>query len=192
MKAKIFIPLTLLCASALTLATTGCVEEVTPSGVTIDQNQLNASAQSGMATLAAIPSTMIYCNSDNSDHHCDIGYPGMQIIRDRMTGDMTINPNGTNYDQFYFYARGYNDAGYWMPQLILNFYGKLILSINKAAGAFPEGIETEIGMGCRAKALAFRAMTYLDVARWFEYLPATSPRPRAPRVTPCSTSRTPS
>ncbi len=184
MKAKIFIPLTLLCASALTLATTGCVEEVTPSGVTIDQNQLNASAQSGMATLAAIPSTMIYCNSDNSDRHCDIGYPGMQIIRDRMTGDMTINPNGTNYDQFYFYARGYNDAGYWMPQLILNFYGKLILSINKAAGAFPEGIETEIGMGCRAKALAFRAMTYLDVARWFEYLPCDVTKAESPEGNP--------
>lgn len=171
MKSRIFIPLTLLCASALTLTTTGCVEEVTPGGSTLDKNQLNGSTQAGMATLAAIPSTMIFCNSDNSDRHSDIGYPGMQIIRDRMTGDMTINPNGTNYDQFSFWAQGYNDAGYWMPQIILNYYGKLILAINKAAGTFPEGIETEDGQGCRAKALAFRAMAYLDVARWFEYLP---------------------
>lgn len=171
MKSRIFIPLTLLCASALTLTTTGCVEEVTPGGSTLDQNQLNGSTQAGMATLAAIPSTMIFCNSDNSDRHSDIGYPGMQIIRDRMTGDMTINPNGTNYDQFSFWAQGYNDAGYWMPQIILNYYGKLILAINKAAGTFPEGIETEDGQGCRAMALAFRAMAYLDVARWFEYLP---------------------
>lgn len=169
MKTKIFSAVA-LCAATLSL-TTGCVDEVIPDGSTILQEQLNSSTAAGAATLAALPSTIIYCNSDISDRHSDIGYPGMMIIRDRQTGDMTINPWGTNYDQFAYFAQGYNDEGYWMPQQILNYYGKLILACNKAAGAFPEGIEAEDGKGSRAIALGYRALAYLDVARWFEYLP---------------------
>lgn len=175
MKTKIFAALTLAVASMTTL--TGCVDDALPQGGTITQDQLNATTKAGGSTLAAIPSMIIYVGIDNSDHHCDIGYAGMMIMRDRMTGDMTINPNGTNYDQFGYYARGYNDEGYWMPQLILNYYAKLILSCNKAASTFPDGIETEDGQGCRAIALAYRAFSYLDVARWYEYLPCDKTKP---------------
>ncbi|MCM1163761.1 MAG: RagB/SusD family nutrient uptake outer membrane protein [Muribaculaceae bacterium] len=169
MKTKIIAALTLAAASMTAL--TGCMEDKDPMGGTITQDQLNATTKAGGSTLAAIPSMIIYVNTDNSDHHCDIGYAGMMIMRDRMTGDMTINCNGTNYDQFSYYAQGYNDEGYWMPQLILNYYSKLILATNKAAATFPAGIETEDGQGCRAIALAYRALAYLDVARWYEYLP---------------------
>ncbi|MDE6418576.1 MAG: RagB/SusD family nutrient uptake outer membrane protein [Duncaniella sp.] len=175
MKTKIFAALAL--SSAALLSFTSCIDEVQPNGGTITTTQLQSSPAAGMSTLTAIPSMILYCGVDNWDKHCDIGYAGMMIIRDRMTGDMCINPNGTNYDQWSGYAQGRMDEGYWFPQIITYYYGKLVLTCNKAAEAFPEDVEDEISKGCRAVALAYRALTYIDCARWFEYLPcdATSP-----------------
>ncbi|MDE5750548.1 MAG: RagB/SusD family nutrient uptake outer membrane protein [Duncaniella sp.] len=121
---------------------------------------------------------ILYCGVDNTDRHFDIGYAGMMIMRDRMTGDMCINPNGTNYDQWGGYAKNQIQSNYVYPQIITLYLGKLVLTCNKAAEAFPETVEDETSKGCRAVALAYRALTYLDCARWFEYLPcdgATSP-----------------
>lgn len=169
MKTKIIAALLLGSVSALSF--TSCIDEVQPNGGTITTDQLQSSPAAGLATITAIPSMILYCGVDNWNKHCDIGIPGMMIIRDRMTGDMTINPNGTNYDQFGYYAQGMIDAGYWMPQIITYYYGKLILTCNNAAKAFPETVEDDASKGSRAVALAYRAYAYLDVARWFEYLP---------------------
>ncbi|MCM1522265.1 MAG: RagB/SusD family nutrient uptake outer membrane protein [Muribaculaceae bacterium] len=169
MKTKIFATL------ALTVATmgltTGCVEDVTPMGSTITQEQLQGNTKAGGATLSAIPAMVIYSNSDNSDWHGDFGYPSMMIVRDRMTGDMLINCHGTNYDHFSGYAQAYNAENLAVNQRVWNYYTRFVLACNKAAATFPAGIETEDGQGCRAIALGYRALAYLDMARWYEYLP---------------------
>lgn len=175
MKSKIFAALAL--SSAAMLSFTSCIDEVQPNGSTVTTDQLQSSPAAGVSTLTAIPSMILYCGSDNTDKHADIGYAGMMIMRDRMTGDMCINPNGTNYDQFGGYAQNKIQSGYWFPQLITLYLGKLILTCNKAAEAYPETVEDEYSKGARAVALTYRALAYLDCARWFEYLPndGTSP-----------------
>lgn len=174
MKTKIFATLA-LCGAFVGL--TGCIEEVEPSGGTITQTQLNSSVKAGMATLQAIPATMIKSNSDNSGWHGDFGYPAMMIIRDEMTGDFTVNCKQTGYDHFGGYAQNYVQQDLALMGYLYRYYGSLLLSCNKGAGAFPADVEEEAAKGCRAKALAYRAMTYLDLARWFEYLPCDGTSP---------------
>ncbi|MDE6179020.1 MAG: RagB/SusD family nutrient uptake outer membrane protein [Duncaniella sp.] len=175
MKSKILAALAL--SSAAMLSFTSCIEEVQPNGSSVTTDQLQSSPTAGISAIAAIPSMILYCGSDNTDRHCDIGYAGMMIMRDRMTGDMCINPNGTNYDQYGGYAQNKIQSGYWFPQLITLYLGKLVLTCNKAAEAYPETVEDDYSKGARAVALTYRALAYLDCARWFEYLPcdATSP-----------------
>ncbi len=158
-------------AAVAAVSLSGCIDEVSPSGSTITTEQLQSSVKAGEAAAAAMPSTLNICNSDATAHHCDFGYPALMIIRDRCTGDMTWNPNFTNYDWFSNFAEAAFDEGYWMPQQIGNFYGQQILACNESARAFPEDAELEAQKGARAVSLAFRAFTYLDVARWYEYLP---------------------
>lgn len=175
MKSKILAALAL--SSAAMLSFTSCIEEVQPNGSNVTTDQLQSSPTAGISTLTAIPSMILYCGADNTDRHSDIGYAGMMIMRDRMTGDMCINPNGTNYDQFSMWAQNRIQSGYFTPQLITLYLGKLVLTCNKAAEAYPETVEDEYSKGARAVALTYRALAYLDCARWFEYLPcdATSP-----------------
>lgn len=168
MKTKIFLPLAL--CGALSVALTGCIEEVQPTDV-ISQEQLSSSVKAGSSTLAAIPSMMIFCNSDATNNHADFGYPAMMMMRDHMTNDMVCNANGTNYDHFSPYEGNSLANNLASVQIILNYYGKLIMTTNKAAGAFPADVEEDAAKGCRAVALAYRAMAYLDVARWYEFLP---------------------
>lgn len=176
MKTKIFASLTLSAAAVIGL--TGCLDEVQPSGSTITQEQLNSSVKAGSATLYAMPTTILKSSSDASDWHGDFGYPAMMMIRDAMTGDMTVNVNGTSYDHLAAYAQLRSmGEGHFYPQRIWNYYTTLVLSANKGAQAFPEDVEEPQAMGCRALALAFRAMAYLDMARWFEYLPCEGTSP---------------
>lgn len=158
-------------AAAAAVSLSGCIEEVTPSGGTILTEQLQSSVKAGEAAIAAMPSTLNICNSDQTDAHCDFGYPAMMIARDRCTGDITWNPNFTCYDWFKGFAQGRFSENSFYVQMISNFYGQEILACNKSAEAFPETVETDVQMGARAVALAFRAFAYLDVARWYEYLP---------------------
>lgn len=176
MKNNIFASLALCSAAALALS--GCIEEVKPAGSTITQEQLNSSVQAGSATLYAMPSTILLSSSDASDWHGDFGYPAMMMIRDAMTGDFTVNCNGTGYDHMAVYAQNRNmgDNSFY-TQRVWNYYTTLVSAINKGAQAFPEGIESDLGMGCRAVALAYRAMAYLDMARWYEYLPCEGTSP---------------
>ena len=175
MKTKIFPSLAFAAASALVLS--GCIDEVKPEGSTIVTDQLQSSVMAAQAAVSAVPGMIIYTNSDNTGVHSDFGYPSMMIIRDRMTGDMTINCKGTNYDHFSGYAKNIIDADRLNTQLILNYYGLFISSINKACEAYPADSETDTGKGGRAVALAMRAFAYLDVARWYEYLPCEGTSP---------------
>lgn len=175
MKSRIFPSLAFAAASALVLS--GCIDEVKPEGSTIVESQLQSSVLAAQAAAAAMPAMVIYTNSDNTGVHSDFGYPSMMVIRDRMTGDMTVNANGTSYDHFSGYSRGIVDENYQNTQLVLNYYGLFVSSINKACAAYPADSETDTGKGGRAVALAMRAFAYLDMARWYEYLPCEGTSP---------------
>lgn len=161
---------TLLFGLVSSVALTGCIEEVEPTdGVT--QEQLNSSVKAGEATIFGIAANMVEFTEFPNDWQGTFGYPSMMHIRDLQLDEMICNKDGMSYNHWSAYEQGRFNAGYWMPQWIWQYYSKQILTTNKALATYPEGIESDLGKGARAKALAFRAMVMLDAARWFEYLP---------------------
>lgn len=162
---------TSLIALTSAVAFTSCIDEVYPTS-NVSQEQLESSSKAGDAMIMAMPAFMVNWNTSGAEWHGDFGYSSMMHIRDCMTGDMSILEAGLNYNQWGNYTQiVYLGQNYASVQRIWNYLNKQVLACNKAAGAFPDGIEDEHGKGARATALAFRAMVYLDLARWYEFLP---------------------
>lgn len=162
---------TAILALASSVALTGCIEEVQPSS-SISQEQLESSVKAGEAMVMAMPAMLINWNTTGASWHGDFGYSSMMHIRDCMTGDMSLNPIGANYNQWSNYTGiVYLGEAYASVQRIWNYHTRLILACNKAAGVYPADLEDDYSHGARATALAFRALAYLDMARWYEFLP---------------------
>jgi len=162
---------TLVLALAAGVGLTSCVEEVFPTS-SVSQDQLESSEKAGEAMIYAMPGFMVNWNTSGSEWHGDFGYSSMMHIRDCMTGDMSILGIGLNYNQWGNYTEiVYLGQNYASVQRIWNYYTHQVLACNKALGTYHEGVEDSYSKGARATALAFRAMTYLDMARWYEFLP---------------------
>lgn len=162
---------TLLLAVAAGMGLTSCVEEVYPTS-SVTQDQLASSEKAGEAMIFAMPGFMVNWNTSGGEWHGDFGYSSMMHIRDCMTGDMSILGAGLNYNQWGNYTEiVYLGQNYASVQRIWNYYTQQVLACNKALRHYYEGIEGDYNQGARATALAFRALTYLDMARWYEFLP---------------------
>lgn len=166
---------TFVLAFAAGVGLTSCVDEVFPTS-NVSQDQLESSEKAGEAMIFAMPGSMVRYNSLGAavgdEWHGDFGYSSMMHIRDFMTGDMSLLEIGLNYNQWGNFTQiVYLGEGYASVQRIWNYYTKLVLACNKALLYYPQDVTDDYGMGARATALAFRAMTYLDMARWYEFLP---------------------
>lgn len=162
---------TLVLAVAAGLGLTSCVEEVFPTS-SVTQDQLESSEKAGEAMLYAMPGFMVNWNTTGAEWHGDFGYSSMMHIRDCMTGDMSVLGIGLNYNQWSNYTQiVYLGQSYASVQRLWNYYTQQVLACNKALGTYTADVTSDYDKGARATALAFRAMTYLDMARWYEFLP---------------------
>ncbi|MBD5301012.1 MAG: RagB/SusD family nutrient uptake outer membrane protein [Bacteroides sp.] len=162
---------TTLIALASTVALSSCIEEVYPTS-DVSQEQLESSVKAGEAMIMAMPGFMVNWNSTGAEWHGDFGYSSMMHIRDCMTGDMSILGIGLNYNQWSNYTQiVYLGQNYASVQRIWVYLNKQVLACNKALEYYNEDVEDEYSKGARATALTFRALTYLDLARWYEFLP---------------------
>lgn len=159
----------LLLGVVTSMALTGCIDEVQPTS-SVTQEMLNSSVKAGQATIFAIPARMV-AYTGFADWHGSFGYPSMMHIRDLQLDEMICYSGGTNYNQWSGYERARYANNYWYPQWIWNYYNSVILCCNNVCKAFPADTEDEAAMGARSIGLAYRAMLYLDTARWFEFLP---------------------
>lgn len=159
-------------ALAAGVAMTGCIDEVQPSS-SVSQEQLDSSIKAAEASIYAMPGYMPNYDTSGYDpgstSHIDFGYSSFMHVRDCMTGDMPKPPTG--YDRYSLWAEAYVTDGLAYTQLIWNYYYKQILTTNLAAKNYDKDSENPVVRGARAVAMAFRAMLYLDLARWYEFLP---------------------
>ncbi len=161
----------LFVALASTVALTSCIEEVQPTS-SVSQSQLQGVASQGEARVMAMPAMMINWNTSGASWHGDFGYSSMMLIRDYMTDDMSVLASGLNYNQWSNYSQiVYLGENYASVQRIWNYYTRQILSCNEALRFYNKEVTEPEEMGGRAVALAFRALAYLDMARWYEFLP---------------------
>lgn len=104
--------------------------------------------------------------------HYDWGYGSVMHVRDVMTGDMTVSP--TSYDHYSHWAGNrYIGENYVFSQFLWHYFRDMVYVTNKSIEAMEKiGADAD-----KAVAYAYRALTYLDWAQMYEFLPndVTSP-----------------
>lgn len=157
-----------------TVALTGCIDEVVPTNG-VDQGQVDSSEKTTVAKIWAMPAYMVQFNSlgrpDGDEWHGDCGYASMMHVLDFMTGDMCLTGPMLTYDQYYLFSMGNLGVNSAYTQFVWQYYYKVIQTANIAATQFTADSESEVEQGYHAVALAFRAMCYLDLGRWYDFLP---------------------
>lgn len=164
-----FLKLALIPGLVSSMALTGCIDEVEPTN-SITQEQLDKNEDAGRALLYAIPGFMNNYGTTDSDSHIDFGYASMMRIRDLMTADMTMFKDAGGYNHYSAYEKAQVGENLMNSQFIWNFYTKQVLTCNNALRTFREDSESDTNKGNRAIALAYRAMLWLDMGRWYECL----------------------
>lgn len=157
--------LALVGVAALSLFSS-CMEEALPStGYT--QGQLNNSPRAKEASFWAIPAR--YTQLEDKPHR-NFGWGTLMHMRDLFTADLPT-PN-SNFNQWAAFnlniAQGqdYTIAGYTYSTI----YGT-ILTANTCIRSYANNITSDADRGFLAAAYAFRATSYLDGARMYEFLP---------------------
>lgn len=159
----------MVCLSSVT----SCIDETEPTS-TATEEQVKESSTALQASLMGIHAKLNQMNEslvDDNNWHAPFGYPAMMIIRDLLTGDQGFN--STSYTSHFTWTsrNKYLGDGYLYMQYVWNYYYGIVLSANKVIGAVDETTATDLQKGYLGAGLAFRAMTYLDMARMYEFLP---------------------
>lgn len=171
----------MLASSAMTF--TGCIDETEPtSGATAEQVEQN-NADNILQILRG--SAAYLCQPWTTSYHWGWGYGAIMHIRDLQTADMAIYDGGRNYHQFwYWYENQGMGREYAYAQFQWEYQMGMVNMANKAiAMVDPETADDEL-KGYLGAALAFRAMTYLDMAREYEFLENEYTQPQSPEGNP--------
>ncbi len=151
------------------VALTGCIEETFPTQ-SVTQDQLVNSPSAAESLAMGMPAFLNTVFTVPGNRHSDFGYPSQMIIRDVMTADYCHAYSG--YDHFTSWSNNQSlGKDYIIAQQVWWYYSKLLQSANLAVAAVdPEttNLRSQHLLGC---AHAFRAMTYLDMGRLYEFLP---------------------
>lgn len=159
----------ILAAVVIAPTLTGCIEESFPtSGAT--QGQLAASSKATEALLWAMPAFYNTFDLMGSDAAYDWGYGSIMHVRDVMTSDFAIVSSG--YDWYTSWEMNrYAGPNYLSTQWIWNFYNKQVLTCNNLMASLDMENADAAQKTFYGAGLAFRASTYLDMARMYEFLP---------------------
>lgn len=152
------------------LLTTGCIEEVLPTN-SVAQEQLDGNAKAISALVWAMPGHLNQSATVATDQHYDWGQGAIMHARDVMTADMSVVYSGYNWFSTWSSASVALNAGYAATQFIWNFQTEQVLTTNKVIGSIDPATTDPDMMAYLGQGLVFRASTYLDMARMYEFLP---------------------
>ena len=161
--------------AGVALLTTGCIKETFPlsGGATLDQIENSDFAVDGI--ISSVTTILITNNVWGVDFHEDFGYPTLMATSDHAIGELFPSnfSGGGNplYDQFFYYSyqMGIGPTAYCA--LFWNHYYKFVKIANDVILAYGDSEENKDVVGV---AKTFRALYYLDMARYYDPLPAKS------------------
>lgn len=160
-------------AVALTGTTlTGCMDDIEVTQVATEE-QIGSSTSALEGLVQAMPAKFNSINRtllDNNKWHGCFGYGSMMYQRDLMTGDLALVGNySVHFDPF---ARNQNmGEDYIFAGYIWSYYYGVILSANNVISAVNPETATTSQLGYLGAGYAFRALSYIDLARMIEFLP---------------------
>ncbi|MDE5811693.1 MAG: RagB/SusD family nutrient uptake outer membrane protein [Muribaculaceae bacterium] len=147
--------------AALTPCLTGCLEEFTPQSSTATAPQVEKADKAGLSR--AIPSYMLNYSSSNA---YDIGFQGMGLWRDAMSADFTVVDPA--YDYYSWFSEQVSLGNYQLQYKYWERYYGLIQKANDLLSV-ADYLTNPDDAQYQGNALVYRAATYLDMQRTYEY-----------------------
>lgn len=152
------------------LLTTSCIDEVEPTNGVI-QEQLESNAKATEAIVWGMSSHLNQCPTITEDQAYDWGYGSIMHSRDVMGEDLVVSYSGYDWYQSWSTAGRALNEEYMICQFSWLFFSEQVLMANNAIKAIAADVTDTDLMALRGAALGFRAATYLDMARSYEFLP---------------------
>ncbi|MCI8999333.1 MAG: RagB/SusD family nutrient uptake outer membrane protein [Muribaculaceae bacterium] len=147
---------------------TGCIEETFPtSGVTTEQ--VTESSKSLESIVKGMPAYMKQYHIWSTNAF-DFGYPSVFIALNVMTNDMIQPYNGYQHFMYWQQAQISLDPDYLLSQINWYYLNFQVKAANEVIGMLVEP-KSDAEVRYLAEALAYRASTYIDMARIYEFLP---------------------
>ena len=173
MKMKKILTVSVIALSSA-LAFSGCIRETFPIEGAITTDQLEQSSAGFDAMLKALPSSLAFHPSISYDHS-DFGYHSIGLYTDHAAQIMLPCTRADRGGNPYYsrlqaptYGFDFGPGGGFTMYLWYNYY-PFIKTANDIVASAGTG---EANAEYRGVAKAFRAMFYLDLARFYECLPA--------------------
>lgn len=173
MKMKKILTVSVIALSSA-LAFSGCIRETFPVEGAITTEQLEQSSAGFDAMLKALPSSLAFHPSISYDHS-DFGYHSIGLYTDHAAQIMLPCTRADRGGNPYYsrlqaptYGFDFGPGGGFTMYLWYNYYPFIKTANDIIASAGTE----EANAQYRGVAKAFRAMFYLDLARFYECLPA--------------------
>ncbi len=144
-----------------------CMEDIFPSGM-YTQEQLNQSPKAKEGAFWAIPSSIV----QPTGRDWQFGWGTAMHARDVMTGDMTKPYE--NYDHFNTFSEVvYLGQDYIFANTLYMAYYDVVLAANTCIKGYAadEANLSDAEKGFLGASYAFRALSYLELAGMFEFLP---------------------
>ncbi len=151
------------------MLTTGCIEETFPTNGVL-QSQLETSSKATEALVWAMPAHFNTVGTVSTDLHFDWGEGSLLHIRDVMTEDMAVTHSGYNWYTTWGDVTGLDENKVYV-QFIWDYYWQQIITANKVIEAIDLNTTNADQRAQLGAGLCFRAYSYLDMARWYEFLP---------------------
>lgn len=145
-----------------------CIEEEFPTDVVT--NEMVAQSPAALEAMAAANNAWMTESRSVLDSHGDFGYPGICMGLDALTSDVACGPD-FGYDAEFLRWRACStlDADYNAPYFVWKFFYTLIKNANSILVTLDMENLTDQQKVFAGQSLAYRAMSYLHLARVFEY-----------------------
>ena len=164
----------ILVALAAPVIASGCIEETFPEGSTQLKEQVSNSefALEGMVNSFAVAMmTPDNCGFlSNYGAQSDFGIPAIHLMTDSMLEDIAIQGENPGYYQFYPWAYnwGMDDQSWPIGYFWENYYSYIKIANDIIKLIDPEAENFDELAPFLGQAYAYRAMSYLDLARMYE------------------------
>lgn len=149
---------------------TSCIEETFPtSGAT--EEQVSENSQGIQALVNGMPAYLKKFMTFGYNYGFNYGYASIFCMLNVQTNDMFQNPTG--YDWYSSWAEVSLNVNSTSPLSQINWYltNFVINSTNNVIAKLSNAPRNSVNDGYLAQAYVFRASTYLDMARIYEFLP---------------------
>lgn len=152
----------------------GCIEEAFPEGSTQLADQVGKSefALGGLVNSFPVAMMSVDNRSFYSKYgtHTDFGIPAIHLMTESMLEDIAVMGANPGYWSFNFWSRnvGMNDQSWPIGYFWENYYSYIkiandVISVIEVSDDMPDLNKNYLG-----QAYAYRAMSYLDMARMYE------------------------